>query len=144
MLTMLVLSKNVNLVVNNSDIKNGTKRILVERNGKIYDAITFEFVSGEGKAYDLNESHRDVVNEKLEEANKKADMLIEKMAHTKTPTPDNTTTRGSIGLLEQALIKSLAEVSMGDIISKIKPEIDSFIKSEYGVKPEKHYVKTES
>lgn len=143
MFTMLVVSRKVNLVVKNSDIKQGKSRILVERNGKIYDANTFEFVEGDGKAYDLNESHRENVNEMLPKAEKMVQELIEKTKETHTPTAPEPSGRPSIGLLEQALMKSLAEVSMENIIEDIKPDIDAFIKAEYGVKPEKHHVKTD-
>lgn len=147
---ILYTGENVSITVRDSDLFDGNKRFYAFNNNGYYDPQNgfkpcFKGASERRRLYD---GYAAEYNEHLQDAESAFDKmraLYDNKIQSKQPAPQpQEQPQGGLGsMLEQALMKTLAEQSVEKVLEAAKPMLDEHIKETYGLLPVIHEVKTE-
>lgn len=141
---MLILKQceRINIVANEQDMMNGSKKLLVMYQNRTYDPNNgFKCVSSpEERA--LYSHLRSEYTENLDEAETEWTKTSRLFSKNPSPAPAPSKPSGVGSKLEELLIKTIAEQSVEEIVKLAKPQLEKHIIETFGVLPQVHEVKT--
>lgn len=152
---ILTSGKNVSIVVKDSDLLNGSRKLYAFYGNCYYDPENnFKpcfTKAGEVQRRRLYDSYVEEYNELLKEADEQFDKIkrvyevkIENMAEKKVeaPAPQQPQGNGFGAQLEEIMLKVLAEQSVDKVLNIAKPVLEQHIRETYGMLPQVHIIKT--